>query len=120
MGSATRGKDMKRKFVKTDYNQVILREGDKIIHLDAEALAELYWEVQDGKLERVVRCKDCKHYNYVTTRINPDTIIERKYDWMECEMNENFSPYDDFFCEMGEKRNDGETYMVKEGVQIKI
>ena len=95
---------MKRKFVKTDYNQVILREDDKIIHLDAEALAELYWEVKDKKLVRVVNCKDCKFYNTPSP--------------MKCRVqNRLMLPW--AYCSEGEHEN-AETYETKPGVQIKI
>ena len=53
----------KRKYISTEYGLVNLRDGDWVIHLDPEVLAELYWEVQDGKLVRVIRCKDCKYYD---------------------------------------------------------
>ena len=57
----------KRKYISTEYGLVNLRDGDWVIHLDPEVLAELYWEVQDGKLVRVIRCKDCQYY-YVQPR----------------------------------------------------
>ena len=100
---------MKRKFVKTDYGMVIVREGDKTIHLDAEALAELYWEVQDEKIVRVVRCKDCKHYYPLTTKVFLPSM---------CEITKSRTE-DNCFCAWGERR-EGETYETKPGVQIKI
>ena len=65
-----------RKYISTEYGLINLRDGDRIVHLDPEVLAELYWEVQDEKLVRVVRCKDCKHFSFWCelheTRVDPD------------------------------------------------
>ena len=52
----------KRKYISTEYGMVNLRDGDKILHLDAEILADIYWRVFDGELTEVVRCKDCIYY----------------------------------------------------------
>ena len=52
----------KRKYISTEYGMVNLRDGDTILHLDAEILADIYWRVFDGELTEVVRCKDCKYY----------------------------------------------------------
>ena len=54
----------KRKYISTEYGLVNLRDGDQIIHLDPEFLAELYWDIQDGKIAEVVRCKDCKYADW--------------------------------------------------------
>lgn len=111
---------MKRKFVKTDYNQVILREGDKTIHLDAEALAELYWEVKDGKMARVKhghnaggRYFTCSECGYVVNDLFEGStskvyLFEDGKDW-------NYCP------NCGAKIDRiGETYEVKDGVRIRI
>ena len=52
----------RRKYISTEYGMVNLRDGDKILHLDPEVLADIYWRVFDGELTEVVRCKDCKYY----------------------------------------------------------
>lgn len=53
----------KRKYISTEYGIVNLRDGDTILHLDPELLADMFWRVLDGKITEVVRCKDCKYYN---------------------------------------------------------
>ncbi|MBQ1574602.1 MAG: hypothetical protein IIZ78_26055 [Clostridiales bacterium] len=87
----------KRKFVKTDYDQIVLREDDKIIHLDAESLAELYWEVKDKKLVRVVNCKDCKHR---------EVQVDGVFRYEMCGLRGEIINLEGF-CHMGKRRNDG-------------
>ena len=53
----------KRKYISTEYGMINLRDGDQSIHLDPEFLAELYWDLQDGKIAEVVWCKDCKFWH---------------------------------------------------------
>lgn len=74
-----------RKYISTEYGLINLRDGDWVVHLDPEALAELYWEVQDEKLVRVVRCKDCQYY---------------------CELPRGFSP----ICELTRSRAEKEGF----------
>lgn len=41
---------------------VVFREGDKLMHIDQDALVELWRMAQRGELVEVVRCRDCKLY----------------------------------------------------------
>ena len=84
----------KRKYISTEYGMVNLRDGDTILHLDAEILADIYWRVLDGKLTEVVRCKDCVHYwkNYPTNEVRVCIA----------------SPKADAYCSEGERKEDAE------------
>lgn len=85
----------KRKYVSTEYGMVNLRDGDTILHLDPEILADIYWRVTDGVLTEVVRCKDCVYaiidpYGMSCTTLCMDTS-------------------DDHYCWWGERKEDAET-----------
>lgn len=86
----------KRKYIGTEYGLINLRDGDWVIHLDPEALAELYWEVQDEKLVRVVRCKDCRYYYEQPRGFSPICELTRSRTEKEG------------FCAWGERREDAD------------
>ena len=89
----------KRKYISTEYGTINLRDGDQIIHLDPEVLAELYWEVQDSELVRVVRCKDCTAY-----------IPFKDEKGGVCTMHREFEhTFPDDYCSRGERKEDAET-----------
>ena len=86
----------RRKYVGIDRNaeQVLVREEDKLVRIDADVLAQLYWDIKDGKLVEVLRCRDCKLYY-------------PEYDGgINCGLD-NCVTADDF-CSMGERKT-GET-----------
>ena len=100
----------KRKYISTEYGMVNLRDGDKILHLDAEILADIYWRVFDGELTEVVRCKDCKY-----RRVN-EHYGEKGYMKLKamCDLDTGdpfelgrYAENDDWYCADGERREDG-------------
>ena len=90
----------KRKYISTEYGMVNLRDGDTILHLDPELLADIYWRVLDGELTEVVRCKDCIHSGQCTKEI---VMKMRVGSYLYCPMGS------DGFCSLGERRKDAET-----------
>ena len=87
----------KRKYISTEYGMINLRDGDQIIHLDPEFLAELYWDLQDGKIAEVVRCKDCIYYG------------DHGDGEMACAMMILYPNKPTDYCSLGERREDAKT-----------
>lgn len=87
----------------TDF-EIVMCDGDH-----KEALRMLLDKIHNAPTvdaEPVVRCMDCKWFNHIIERISPGTVIERRYEYWECELG--YSADDEWFCADGERRNDAE------------
>lgn len=81
----------KRKYISTEYGMVNLRDGDTILHLDPEVLADIYWRVIDGELTEMVRCENCTYY-------------DAEHTWCTYWEEMDMQPTD--FCSKAERKED--------------